>query len=235
MPSFPPLLEFGTAHAVGDVAIPTPNFRFPLTSPSEILLGKELQLMALPTKSWPRASEDWITWVDRLFSHFQGHWESLGIAQFITLIKVSVTLDLDLMSIALRFWSKGLNSFIFPFGPVSNTMRDISIFTRLPFEDSEAVCLLDVYDPSLPHLEVSSTSQTSYSSAIRKWQTFTRIPYIKEHIEFLWVLLCHFFFFPHLGKPFMEYLPLARALPLGSPMLWVPFSWPPCTRPWARM
>ena len=114
--------------------------------------------MALPAKSWPRASEDWITWVDRLSPHFKGHWESLGIAQFIKLTKVSITLDLDLMTTTLRFWSKDLNSFIFPFGHTSITFRDISIFTELPIEGSKAVCLLDVHDPSLPHLEVSSTS-----------------------------------------------------------------------------
>ena len=104
--------------------------------------------MSLPAKSWPRASKDWITWVNKLSPHFQGHWESLGIAQFIKLTKVSVTHNLDLMSTALRFWSKDLNSFIFPFGPTS-IMRDISIFIGLPVEGLEVVCLLDVHDPSL--------------------------------------------------------------------------------------
>ena len=61
LPSLPPLLEFGTAHVVGDVAIHVPTFPFPLTLPSEILLGKELRPMTLPAKSWPRASKDLIT------------------------------------------------------------------------------------------------------------------------------------------------------------------------------
>ena len=56
LPSLPPLLEFGIAHAIGDVAIYVLDFPFPPTSPSEILLGKELRPMALPSKSWPRAS-----------------------------------------------------------------------------------------------------------------------------------------------------------------------------------
>ena len=158
------------------MAISTLAFPFPLTLPSEILLGKELRIMTLLAKSWPRASEDWITRLDKLSLHFQEHWESLGIAQFIKLTKVSTTLDLDLMSIALRFWSKYLNSFIFSFDPASNTLRDISIFTGFHVEGLEVVCLLDVHDISLPHLEVSSTSQTSYSSAIRKWRTSTGVP-----------------------------------------------------------
>ena len=66
----PPLLEFGTDHAVGEVAIPTPTFQFSLTSPSEMLIGKELRPMVIPTKSWPRAFKDWITWVDRLSPNF---------------------------------------------------------------------------------------------------------------------------------------------------------------------
>ena len=113
-----------------------------------------------------------------------------------------VTLDLDLMSTALRFWSKDLNSFIFPFDPVSSTLRDISIFTRLLVTGLEVVCLLDVHDPLLPHLEVSSTSQTSYSSAIRKWRTSTGVPFTTEQIEFIWVLLCRFVFFSSFGYAF---------------------------------
>ena len=96
--------------------------------------------------------------MDKLSPHFQEHLESLSIVQFIKLTKVSVTLDLDLMNTALGFWSKGLNLFLFPFGPASITMRDISILTRFLVEGSKAVCLLDVHDQSLPHLEVSSTS-----------------------------------------------------------------------------
>ena len=137
--SLPPLLEFGTVHAIGDVAIPAPAFSFPLISPSKMLIGKELRPMVIPAKSWPKASEDCITWVDKLSPHFQEHWKSLIIAQFIKLTKVRVNLDLDLISTALRIWSKGLNSFLFPFGPASITMRDNSILTGLSVEGSEVV------------------------------------------------------------------------------------------------
>ena len=58
MSSLSLLLEFGIAHAIGDVFIIVMTFPFPLTSPSKMLLGKELQTMALPAKPWPRVSED---------------------------------------------------------------------------------------------------------------------------------------------------------------------------------
>ena len=130
---------------------------------------------------------------------------------------MSITLDLYLKSTTLRFWSKGLNSFMFLFGLASITPRDISIFIGLPVEGSKAVCFLDVHDSSLLHLEVSFTSQTSYSSSIRKWRTFIGVPSTTEHIEFLWVLLCCFVFFPHSSKHFMDYLPLARAFAIRRP------------------
>ena len=43
--SLPPLLEFRTTHAVGDVDIPAQAFPFPLMSPSEMLIEKELRSM----------------------------------------------------------------------------------------------------------------------------------------------------------------------------------------------
>ena len=38
-----------------------------------------------------------------------------------------------------------------------------------------------------------------------------------KHVEFLWVLLCRYVFFPSSRKPTMEYLPLAKTLALGWP------------------
>ena len=38
-----------------------------------------------------------------------------------------------------------------------------------------------------------------------------------EHVDFLWVLLCRYVFFPSSRKPAMEYLPLAKTLSLGRP------------------
>ena len=80
---------------------------------------------------------------------------------------MSITLDLDLMSIALRFWYEDLNSFIFPFGHASITLRDIYIFIGLLVEGSEAVCLLDVHDPWHHILNFSSPYllDFKYSSA----------------------------------------------------------------------
>ena len=70
---------------------------------------------------------------------------------------------------------------------------------------------------SLSSIEVSSTTQISYSTTIRKCHDFTRIPSTVEHVEFLWVLLYRYVFFPNSRKSSREYLPLAKTIALGWP------------------
>ena len=69
-----------------------------------------------PAKSWPRASDEWVAWVARLSPHFREHWASLGIEQFIRLTIVNTSLDVELMTVVLKFWSKSINFFLLPFG-----------------------------------------------------------------------------------------------------------------------
>ena len=142
---------------------------------------------------------------------------ALGIERFIHLTTVNTSLDVDLMSVALKFWSNSINSFLLPFGPISITLRDITILMGLPIRGADALCLLNIQDSSVPAIEVSSTTQTSYYVVIRKWHDVIRVPLTVEHVEFLWVLLCQYVFFPSSGKPTMKYLPLAKKLALGRP------------------
>ena len=80
-----------------------------------------------------------------------------------------------LMSVALKFWSKSINSFLLPFGPISITFRDITILMILPIQGAYALCLLDVQDSSFPSIEVSYSTQTSYFATTRKWHDVIEI------------------------------------------------------------
>ena len=115
---------------------------------------------------------------------------TLGIERFIHLTIVTTSLDVELMSVTLKLWSKSINYFLLPFGPISITLRDITILMGLPIRGADALCLLDIQDSSLPAIEVSSTTQNSYFVIIRKWHDVTGVPSTAEHAEFLWVLLC---------------------------------------------
>ena len=130
---------------------------------------------------------------------------------------VNTSLYVELMSVVLKFWSKSFNSFLLPFGPISITLRDVTILTGLPFQGVNALCRLDIQDSTLLDIEVSSTTQTSYSTTILKWHDVIGIPSTAEHVEFVWVLLCRYVFFPTSRKLAMEYLPLAKTLTLGRP------------------
>ena len=114
----------------------------------------------------------------------------MGIERFIHLTTVNTSLDMELVSVALKFWSNSINYFLVPFGPISITLRDITILTSLPIRGVDALCLLDIQNSSLSAIEVSSTTQTSYSVVIRKWHDVIKVPSMAEHVEFLWVLLC---------------------------------------------
>ena len=118
------------------------------------------------------------------------------------------------MSVALKFWSKSINSFLLPFGPISITLRDITILTGLFIRGADALCLLDIQDYFLSDMEVSSTTQTSYFATIQKWHDVTGIPSTVEHVEFLWVLL-YKCVFPNSGNSAMEYLLLEKTLALS--------------------
>ena len=71
---------------------------------------------------------------------------ALGIKRFIHLTTINTSLDMELMSVVLKFWSKtkSINSFLLPFGPISITLRDITIFTGLAIRGANALCLLDI-------------------------------------------------------------------------------------------
>ena len=92
----------------------------------------------------------------------------LGIERFIHLTIVNTSLNVELMSVALKFKSKSINYFLLPFGPIYITLRDITILKGLPIRGVDALCLLDIQDSSLLAIEVSSTTQTSYSATYLK-------------------------------------------------------------------
>ena len=91
---------------------------------------------------------------------------AIMIERSIHLTIVNTSLDVELMSVALKFWSKSINSFLLPFCLISITLRDITILTGIPVRGADALCLLDIQDSSLSAIKVSSTTQTSYFAII---------------------------------------------------------------------
>ena len=95
----------------------------------------------------------------------------------------------------LKFWSKSINSFLLPFGLVSKTLRDVTILIGLPLQGVDALCLFDAQVPSLPSIEISSTTQISYSSTIHKCHDVIGTPSTTEHVEFYGFFCAYIYFF----------------------------------------
>lgn len=131
-------------------------------------------------------SDKWVAWVGKLSPHFKIAWISLRIDSFIEITLVNSTLDFDLMSTMLRFWSRSVNSFLFPFDLTSMTLQDVSILTSLPLTSDDMLGLVEQDYSLTPTTIVSCTTHTSYVVAIRKWENVYGVSSTLEHVEFLW-------------------------------------------------
>ena len=151
---FPPLPGPEFAHSIRGAYSSPPSFPFPLRLETKLLLGNKLWPMVNPTKSWPRASKGWGAWITRLSLNFRGIWMVLGIERLIHLTIVNTSLEVELTSVAMKFWSYSIYSFLLSFGPISITLRDITILTSLPIQGANELCLLDIQDSSLLNIEV---------------------------------------------------------------------------------
>ena len=100
-------------------------------------------------KSRLRALNGWVAWVTRLSLHFRGFWVALRIERFIHLTTVNIFLNVELMSVALKLWSKSITSFLLLFSSISITLRYITILMGLPIRGVDTLCLFDVSDSSL--------------------------------------------------------------------------------------
>jgi hypothetical protein len=72
-------------------------------------------------RAWPNPPEGWITWCNRVANTYQPTWESIGIAD---------ALSLSLKTIGY-FWSDALNCFLFGHGPMTPTLLDVMMITGL--------------------------------------------------------------------------------------------------------
>ena len=72
---------------------------------------------------------EWKKWVDRLTPFYEFNWKKLWIYQLIQMSKETITFQTNMIQGTLRFWSPDYNSFIFPKGPMSVTLRDVYYMT----------------------------------------------------------------------------------------------------------
>ncbi|XP_050234446.1 uncharacterized protein LOC126682736 [Mercurialis annua] len=169
---------------------------------------KILQDSLVGNKSWPRLTTGWTFWIARLRLYFKRDWERLGLLQLIRMSEQTFDFQPGMCRSFLRYWSSSANSFLFPCGPMSVTLKDVFMLTGLPVIGFDAPCLFEVDNKQL----FSCPDYQSYKACIEKWCRRMETPSSQEHTEFLWVLICKFILCTPSATPTKESLRLANKL-----------------------
>ncbi|KAK1695615.1 hypothetical protein QYE76_012312 [Lolium multiflorum] len=126
-PSFPNSLCLGPrssespAHLISCEAnrIPFVNQNLDLTSWADYL------------RAWPNPPEDWASWYNRVSRTHQATWETIGIADALSLSLSPLEKHENLLKTIGYFWSDALNCFMFGHGPMTPTLLDVAMITGL--------------------------------------------------------------------------------------------------------
>jgi hypothetical protein len=132
--------------------------------------------------AWPNPPEGWVAWYNRMARVHQSTWETVGIADALSLSLSPLDKNENLLKTIGYFWSDALNCFLFGHSPMTPTLMDVVMITDL-----------DITSPSPPAyslLEVpfrlSSKSECTNWGAYLNQHVKTKGPMTeREHTAFL--------------------------------------------------
>jgi hypothetical protein len=163
-------------------------------------------------RAWPNPPEGWVAWYNRVANTYQSLWESIGIADALSLSLSPLEKDENLLKIIGYFWSDALNCFLFGHGPMTPTLLDVMMITGLDISSS----CPSAYMLSVVPFKLSSKAECTNWSAYLNQHLKTKGPVTeKEHTAFLNLWLEHFLFCGPSLAPTKNYLPLVYELAKG--------------------
>ena len=132
--------------------------------------------------AWPNPPEGWVSWYNRVAKTHQSTWETIGIADALSLSLSPLEKNENLLKTIGYFWSDALNCFLFGHSPMTSTLMDVVMITGL-----------DIASPSpsafkLPEVpfRLSSKSECMNWGAYLHQHVKTKGPVTeKEHTAFL--------------------------------------------------
>jgi hypothetical protein len=143
---------------------------------------------------------------------YQPTWESIGIADALSLSLSPLEKDENLLKTIGYFWSNALNCFLFGHGPMTPTLLYVMMITGL---DISSTCP-SAYRLSKVPFKLSSKAKCTNRGAYLNQHLKTKGPVTeKEHTTFLNLWLEHFLFRGPSLAPTKNYLPLAYELAKG--------------------
>jgi hypothetical protein len=173
----------------------------------------DLDFWADKLRVWPNPPEGWLAWYNRVLRVHQSTWETIGIADALSLSLSPLEKNENLLKTIGYFWSDALNCFSFGHSLMTPTLMDVVMITGLDIASSSP----SAYRlPEVP-FRLSSKSECTNWGAYLNQHVKTKGPMTKkEHTTFLIFLLEHFIFCGPSLAPTKNYLSLAYELAKGA-------------------
>jgi hypothetical protein len=175
--------------------------------------GIDLDLWADSLRAWPNPPEGWVSWYNRVAKTYRPTWETIGIADALSLSLSPLEKNENLLKTIGYFWYDALNCFLFGHGPMTPTLLDVVLITNLNISSpSPSTFRL----PKVPFKLSPKTECTNWGPYLNQ-HIKTKGPVTeKEHTAFLNLWLEHFLFCCPSLAPTKNYLPLTYELAKGS-------------------
>jgi hypothetical protein len=118
--------------------------------------------------AWPNPPEGWVAWYNRIVRVHQSTWETIGIADALSLSLSPLDKNENLLKIIAYFRSDALNCFLFGHRPMTPALMDVVMITGL-----------DIASPSpsaysLPEVPFTLSSKLEYTN----WGA-----YLNQHVK----------------------------------------------------
>jgi hypothetical protein len=169
----------------------------------------DLDSLADNLHAWPNPPKGWVAWYNRMMRVHQSTWETIGIADALSLSLSPLDKNENLLKTIGYFWSDAFNCFLFGHSLMTPTLMDVVMITGLDIASPSpsAYSFLEV------HFRLSSKSECTNWGAYLNQHVKTKGPVIeREHTAFLNFWLEHFIFCgPSLAQT-KNYLSLAYEL-----------------------
>jgi hypothetical protein len=151
----------------------------------------DLDSWADSLRAWSNPPESWVAWYNRVVRVHQSTWETIGIADALSLSLYLLKKNENLLKIISYFWSDALNCFSFGHSLMTPTLMDVVMITGLDIASSSP----SAYRlPEVP-FRLSSKSECTNWGAYLNQHVKTKDPVTeKEHTAFLNFWLEHFIF-----------------------------------------
>jgi hypothetical protein len=173
----------------------------------------DLDSWADSLRAWLNPPEGWVAWYNRVVRVHQSTWETIGIADALSLSLSPLEKNENLLKIIGYFWFDALNYFSFGHSLMTPTLMDVVMITSLDIASSSP----SAYRlPEVP-FRLSSKSECTNWGAYLNQHVKTKGPMTeKEHTAFLNFWLKHFIFCGPSLAPTKNYLSLAYELAKGA-------------------